>query len=45
MMENFSCLWRVAKIFYYIATPPLVLLCHGKVKVRFGSAKKFREHY
>ncbi len=44
MMENFGCLWRVAKIFYYVATP-LVLLCYGKVKVRFGLAKKIREHY
>ncbi len=35
MMENFGCLQRVAKIFCYIATPP----------VRFGSAKKFREYY
>ncbi len=44
MIENFGCLWRMAKIFYCIATP-LVLLYHGKVKVKFGSAKKFREHY
>ncbi len=21
MMENFGCLWRVAKIFYFVATP------------------------
>ncbi len=44
MMENFGCLQRVAKIFCYIATP-LVLLCHVKVKVRFGSTKKFEEYY
>ncbi len=44
MMENFGCLRRVAKIFSYVVTP-LVLLYHGKVTVRFGLTKKFREHY
>ncbi len=36
MMENFGCLRRVAKIFYYIATPPFYYIME---KLKLGLAQ------
>ncbi len=41
IMENFGCLQRVAKIFYYVVTPTPVLLVMEKLRLGFARPKNF----